>query len=350
MRNLLALSVTVLLLATLLAISGCQSLSRVSPTRPEIGPNGVQLPGVQLPALTETAVLTTAPEVPPPITRTEPALVKVALEAKEIEGTLAAGIKADTRYRFWTFNGTVPGPMVRVRQGDTVELTLTNAADSQMPHNIDMHFVNGPGGGADVTMAAPGQTKVARFQALNPGLYVYHCAMAPAPEHIANGMYGMILVEPKEGLAKVDREFYVMQSEFYTKEPFGFEGLTHFDPDKALNESPDYIVLNGKVGALLGGNALKANVGETVRIYFGSGGPNLTSSFHVIGEIFDDCYVQGSTGEPQHNVQTTSVPPGGSTMVQFKVNQPGSYSLVDHAIFRISKGCVGQLIVDPVTR
>lgn len=299
-----------------------------------------------MPTLTEDAVMTTAPAVPPPITRKEPALVKVKLETKEVVGVMAPGVKKDTQYRFWTFNGTVPGPMIRVRQGDIIQVTLSNPKDSTMPHNVDFHAATGTGGGAFITVAPPGQTKVANLAMLCPGLYIYHCAVPPVPEHVANGMYGLILVEPAEGLPRVDKEFYVVQSDFYTKEPFGFEGLAHFDNEKGLNEEPTYVVFNGRVGSLLGEGALKAKVGETVRIFFGVGGPNLSSNFHVIGEIFDNCYDQGTTGEPLHNVQTTVVPPGGSAVVEFKLDVPGSYTLVDHAIYRLSKGCVGQLKVE----
>lgn len=344
MKKILALS----LMVGCLALVGCQTPAGppVTPTTPGQTTGG--LPGLpnSLPALTEEAVMTTAPAVPPPITRKERALVKLTLETKEVDGVMATGVKKDTMYRFWTFNGTVPGPMIRVRQGDVLEVTLTNPKDSKMPHNVDFHAATGTGGGAFITTAPPGQSKVARLAMLNPGLYIYHCAVPPVPEHVANGMYGLILVEPEAGLKKVDREFYVVQSDFYTKEPFGYEGMTHFDNEKGLNEEPTYVVFNGRVGALLGDGALKANVGETVRIFFGVGGPNLTSSFHVIGEIFDNCYDQGSTGEPQHNVQTTLVPPGGSCMVEFKLDVPGSYTLVDHAIYRLAKGCVGQLKVE----
>lgn len=342
MRNL----ITVAMLLAALAGTACQG--GPSLTTPEGTTGGVVVPGGPegLPTLTETAELTPAPKVPPPIKRKQPALVKVALETTEVDGVMAPGIKQDTKYRYWTFNGTVPGPMIRVREGDILDVTLTNAKDSTMPHNVDFHAATGTGGGAAITLAPPGQSKTARLAMLNPGLYVYHCAVPPVPEHVANGMYGLILVEPAAGLAPVDKEFYVMQSDFYTKEPFGYEGMTSFDPVKGAREDATYVVFNGSVGSLLGDKALKANVGENVRIFFGVGGPNLTSSFHIIGEIFDKCYAEGTTGEPLRNVQTTVVPPGGSAMVEFKLDVPGSYTLVDHAIFRLTKGCVGQLVVE----
>ena len=289
----------------------------------------------------ETAVLTHAPQVPPAITRDHPAKVVVNLDTIEVVGQLSDGVD----YVFWTFDGAVPGTMIRVREGDLIEFHLNNHADSKMPHNIDLHAVTGPGGGATSSFTAPGHTTQFSFTALNPGLFVYHCATAPVGMHIANGMYGLILVEPKEGLPEVDREFYIMQSEFYTKGDYGEGGLRPFDMDEAISENPDYVVFNGSTNALLGDNAIHAKTGETVRMYVGNGGPNLVSSFHVIGEIFDTVWVEGGT-LANHNVQTTLVPAGGAAIVEFKVEVPGDLHLVDHSIFRaFNKGALGTLTV-----
>jgi nitrite reductase (NO-forming) len=215
-----------------------------------------------------------------------------------------------------------------------------------MPHNIDLHAVTGPGGGAASSFTAPGHSSKFTFSTLNPGLYVYHCATAPVPMHIANGMYGLILVEPKDGLPKVDKEFYVMQGEIYTAGRYGEAGLQPFDPTKAEDERPPYVVFNGEVGSLTGDKALQAKVGENVRIYFGVGGPNVTSSFHVIGEIFDTVYQEGGIPASQHHVQTTMVPSCGSTIVDFKVDVPGTFILVDHSLSRaFNKGALGMLKV-----
>lgn len=282
-------------------------------------------------------------DVPPPITRREPQTVRVELETIEVE----AHLDTNSTFRFWTFNGRVPGPFVRVRVGDTVECYFKNAEDSWMAHNVDFHATTGPGGGAVLTTALPGEQFAFRFKALNPGLYVYHCAVAPVALHIANGMYGMILVEPEDGLAPVDREFYVMQGEIYTEETFGTAGLLTESYDKLLNERPEYFVFNGHVGALTEHFPLKANVGETVRIFFGVGGPNFTSSFHVIGEIFDRVYMHASlTSPPLTDVQTVTVPPGGAAVVEFKCEVPGRYVLVDHALSRAERGLAGYLIVE----
>jgi len=231
-----------------------------------------------------------------------------------------------------------------VRAGDTVALKLKNASTNKMTHSIDLHAVTGPGGGAAIMQVPPGQEAAFEWKALNPGLYVYHCATPIIPMHVAQGMYGLILVEPPEGLPPVDREFYVMQGDFYTTGKNGEGGFQSFSIEKMLREDPEYVVFNGAAGALTGDNALKAQVGEKVRIFFGVGGPNLVSSFHVIGEIFDAVYPEGAS-EALHNVQTTLVPAGGAAIVEFKVEVPGTYLLVDHSLTRILKGAAGQLVV-----
>jgi nitrite reductase (NO-forming) len=291
------------------------------------------------------AMLIAPPLVPPPVDRKGNARVIVNIEATEVTGTLADGV----RYSFWTFGGTVPGPMIRVRVGDMVVINLKNSDGSRNPHSIDLHAVTGPGGGAAVTQLGPGQAGAFEFKALNPGLYVYHCATPSVPMHIANGMYGLILVEPDGGLPAVDREYYVMQGEFYTKGKTLAAGLQPYDHEKNRNERPEYVVFNGRMGALVDDKALKAKVGETVRLYVGNGGPNLVSSFHVIGEIFDTVYVEGGIGpQPQaHNIQTTLVPAGGATIVEMKVQVPGRFLFLDHSIVRaMDKGALGILQVE----
>jgi nitrite reductase (NO-forming) len=282
------------------------------------------------------------PVVAPPIgSRRTPVTHEVEITIKEVVGYMDEGVA----FEFWTFDGTIPGPMIRVRTGDTVILTLTNPAESMMPHNIDLHAVTGPGGGGAVTLVSPGQSATFKFKALNPGVYVYHCATAPIPHHISAGMYGLIVVEPEEGLPVVDREFYVMQGDFYLEGARGEQGLRPFSMDKMLDERPDYVVFNGGVGAISGENAFKAQVGETVRIFFGVGGPNIVSSFHVIGEIFDKVMPEGQT-EWVSNVQTTLVPAGGATIVDFKCEVPGTLMMVDHSLGRLAKGAVGMIEVE----
>ncbi len=298
-------------------------------------------PAMSMPTI--QAELTTLPQVPTPITRKEAAHVVVHVEAKEYVGILADGVQ----YKFWSFNGTVPGPMIRVREGDTVEIHLKNHPDSIFPHNMDLHAVNGPGGGAGSNLAIPGKEGMFAFKALNPGLYIYHCAspVPNIPAHIANGMYGLILVDPAEGLPQVDKEYAVFQSEFFTM-PSAEKGIMELSMEKGLAEHPDHVVLNGRAGALIGEGQLEAKAGDIIRLYVGNIGPNSASSFHIIGEIFDKVYVEGAIGGTiNKNVQTTLIPAAGATIVEFKVDVPGAYLLLDHSIFRVAKGAVGILSV-----
>jgi len=324
------------------AAQGTQTTASSTPSAPDVAPQTAEadVPVDQLPVI--DAVMTHAPEVPPPVNRDHAALVKEKMETIEKTMKMADGVD----YTYWTFNGDVPGQMIRVREGDTVEVEFSNNPNSTVPHNVDFHASTGTGGGAAATFTAPGRTSTFRWKALQAGLYIYHCAVAPVGMHIGNGMYGLVLVEPKEGLPKVDKEFYIVQGDFYTKGKYGEPGLQPFDMDKAIREDADYVVFNGHVGAIAGDNALKAKVGETVRMYVGNGGPNLVSSFHVIGEIFDKVYVEGGK-LINENVQSTLIPAGGAAMIEFKVDIPGSFTIVDHSLFRaFNKGALGQLVVE----
>jgi nitrite reductase (NO-forming) len=293
--------------------------------------------------LVEADISRESTDLPGPIGKREPRTVRVDLLSVEVEGRLAQA----TTFGYWTFNGKVPGPFLRVRVGDTIDIHLKNSAESAMIHSVDFHAATGPGGGAASLQVDPGQEKSMTWKALVPGLYVYHCATPMVAEHIANGMYGLILVEPEEGLPHVDREFYVMQGEIYTDSPFGQHGSQEFSVEKLLSEHPEYFVFNGSVGALSRLHPLHAKVGETVRIFFGVGGPNFTSSFHVIGEIFDKVYMLGGLQSPPlQGIQTTTVAPGGAVIVDFKVDVPGNYTLVDHALARAERGLIGILSVE----
>lgn len=259
-------------------------------------------------------------------------IVRISLTAQEVIGEVSPGIY----FNYWTYNKQVPGPMLRVQEGDTVELTLTNDPSSLHDHNIDLHAVTGPGGGATITHVAPGETKIFRWKALNPGLYVYHCAMPNVSTHNSHGQYGMILVDSKEGFAEVDKEFYVMQGELYTMGQLGKKGLVAFDSDALIDGHPNYVTFNGRVETT---PRMQAKVGDKIRMYVGNGGVNLISSFHVIGEIFDTVYPNASIGGAlEHNTQATAVLPGGASIVEFTVDVPGKYLLVDHALARMNKG------------
>lgn len=316
------------------AVSESASMNMVAAPQPTVEP-----------ARTDAVSVVRSPsDLPEPIGDRGPTTVRVDLTTQEVTGVLADG----STYDFFTFDGQIPGPMIRIRVGDTVELHLKNATSSLFPHSIDLHAVTGPGGGAVYTQTNPGEETLFTFKALNPGLYVYHCATPSVAHHISSGMYGLILVEPPGGLPPVDREFYVMQGEIYTEQPYGTAGHLTFSHEKMLDEQGEYYTFNGSAMALTTDeNALRANVGETVRIFFGVGGPNATSSFHVIGEIFDRVYNQASlTSPPLTDVQTTTVPPGGATMVEFQMQVPGRYILVDHALSRLERGLAGFLYAE----
>ncbi len=280
-------------------------------------------------------------DIPRPISNDSDSKVFFKLEAKEVISYLADG----TEYLFWTYNETVPGPFLRARVGDQIELVLSNHKSSTHTHSIDLHAVTGPGGGANLTQVKPGGNKTISFKALHPGIFLYHCASGNVPTHISNGLYGLILIEPKEGLAHVNKEFYVMQGEFFTQGSVGKKGFQKFSPSKMMREMPEYIVFNGRVKALSGRRALKAKRGETIRIFFGNAGVSKISSLHIIGEIFDKVYPEGSLKSEMTSIQTTLIPAGGAAAVELKLENSGNFIILDHAISRIDRGAYGTLEV-----
>lgn len=294
-----------LILTSFFALAGATMVARAVP------------PSSQLSQSKAADIARDPSDLPPPVGDRPPGVVHVTLTAIEVTGVLDPS--SGTTYRYWTFNGKVPGPFIRVRQGDTVVLTLNNDKNDTMVHSIDLHAVLGPGGGAVLTQVPPGQSKTFSFTATTPGLFVYHCGTPMVAQHIANGMYGLILVEPPGGLPHVDHEYYVMQGEIYTTAPKGKSGLQQFSGSNLMQENPEYFVYNGSVGALSSQFPLQANVGETVRIFLGNAGPNATASEHMIGEIFTKVYLFGSlTSTPLTGVQTVGVPPGDAAILELK--------------------------------
>jgi len=283
-------------------------------------------------------------DLPPPVGDRVPAVVKVTLTTKEVVGVLDPA--SGTTYLYWTFDGKVPGPFIRVRQGDKIEVTIANPKDSTMVHSIDLHAAIGTGGGAELTQVPPGQSKTFTFQATTPGLFVYHCGSPMIAQHIANGMYGLILVEPTGGMPHVDHEYYLMQGEIYTTAPKGKSGLQQFSAENLMAENAQYYVFNGDVDAITKEYPLQANEGETVRIFFGNAGPNATASEHMVGEIFTRFYQFGSLASPPlAGIQTATVPPGGAAIFEVKASNAGQFTLMDHAISRMEKGNMAILQV-----
>jgi nitrite reductase (NO-forming) len=302
-----------------------------------------------------------ADDLPSSLNRTQSQLVSVNLYTEE----LVAEIMPDVTYQYWTYNGKVPGPFIRAREGDQVEIRLshgklgaehqehnahTSAAHvvaGHSAHSIDLHAVAAPGGGASLMQVEQGEEKSFRFKATHPGIYVYHCASPHVPSHIANGMYGMILIEPMEGLAKVDREFYVMQGDFYTRGKYGDKGYQALSKEKLVAEQADYFLFNGRVNSLSGERALKAKVGEKIRLFVGVGS-HIAANFHIVGVVFSKLYQDGAlTNPPLKNVQTTIISPGSAVMIEFTIEVAGKYLLVDHSLSRaIDKGALAELIIE----
>ncbi|GGK08113.1 hypothetical protein GCM10007063_33220 [Lentibacillus kapialis] len=256
-------------------------------------------------------------------------------------------IDDDYNYKAWTFNGEAPGPLVVVNEGDTIHFTLENM-DPSIPHSMDFHAVHtAPDKGfADV---APNDEGTFVYQASSPGVFMYHCGTDPVLSHIANGMHGVIIVQPDDGYptdGEVDKEYVIIQNEWYKYNDL--ENMTNGEPSqvvlstKALHdEQPN---TNGTVGALLD-EPLEAKVGDKVRFYINNVGPNEVSSFHVIGTMFDDVYIDGNPANHQEGMQTVGLPASGGAVVEFTVKEPGTYKFVTHQFNHVQKGGVGKLIV-----
>lgn len=317
------------LLSVVAGISGCRAPSTSAPSTP-------------LAVVHEPASIAYAPNVPPPITRRTPAIVDLDLTATRKVMEVAPG----ATYEFWTFNDHAPGPFIRTRVGDTLHLRLTNSDSMGMPHSIDFHAVTGPGGGMMADMTSTDTPGEAWFKLLEPGLYLYHCGTPPVMDHLANGMYGLILVEPENGLPKVDHEFYVMQSEVYAEPKGDGSDRYVFSHQDGADERPRWVVFNGAAGSMIGQGQLQAKTDESVRLFVGNAGPNLVSSFHMMGTIFQNVYRDGDLVDaPAHGVQTTMIPAGGAAVVEFTQIVPGDYTFVDHSIFRVEKGAAGTLTI-----
>ena len=283
--------------------------------------------------------------IPSPISYSSPRSHDINLVVKRVISEILPGVT----HSFMTFNGQVPAPMIRARQGDTLNITITNPAENETSHSVDLHAVYGTGGGGAYSEVAPGQSKSFAFKATYPGAFIYHCGVSNMDEHISRGMFGMILIEPEEGLPKVDREFYIGQHELYTKESFGQPGEANFNGRAMVKEDPTYVLFNGAVAPFVASRlgTMKAEVGETVRVFMVSGGPNLTSSFHPVGNIWSRAWPQGGlANEPLKFIQTWPVSPGSAFVGDMELQVPGLITLVDHALARVTnKGNAAQIEV-----
>lgn len=295
---------------------------------------------------TKSSVAASPTDIPAPISRQTTQSHDVELVSREVTAEVMPGVT----HSFMTFNGQVPAPMIRVRQGDTLNVTVTNSSDNMNAHSIDLHAVYGSGGGAPFTKVTPGQSKSFMFRALYPGAFIYHCGVDNLDEHISRGMFGLILVEPQEGLPPVDREIYLGQHELYTKENLGRKGKTTFDGRAMVAETPTYVLFNGAFAGFTGDGfgPIKAKVDETVRVFLVCGGPNLTSSLHPIGNVWSRCWPQGALANaPQRYVQTWPVSPGSAFVGEMELPVPQAINLVDHAISRtLNKGALAQIQVE----
>ena len=264
-------------------------------------------------------------------------LVKVQMTLKDMPVEIAPGVT----YNTWAFDGHgAPGPVVHVREGQTVEMTLTNGG--AIPHSIDFHAARiAP----DVAFkdVAPGKSFTFRFKAGDPGVYMYHCGTKPVLAHIANGMYGAIIVRPKEGLPPADNEYALVASEWYMNGD-GIEKPADLSMDKARQTQPDWTTFNGYANQYVT-HPLTADPGETTRFWVVAAGPTLDTNFHVVGTIFDRAWVNQDMTTFQKGVQTVAVPAGGGAVFDVKIDEPGMYPFVSHAFAHVDLGQVGLLKV-----
>ena len=275
------------------------------------------------------------PAVPPG------AVADVNLVLKDITVEIAPGVK----YAAWAWAGGAPGPVIHVRQGQLVKITLTNSG--AIPHSVDFHAARVAPDKA-FTDVMPGKSVSYTFRANDPGVFMYHCGTKPVLMHIANGMYGAIVVEPPAGvLPKVDKNYVLVASEWYLSSD-GLNAPAQFNMDKAHAHTPDWMTFNGYAGQYVK-HPLTAKPGETVRFWVVDAGPSLDTDFHIVGTLLDRAWVDsGLTNKPLENVQTVAVPAGGGGVFDVKIDEPGLYPFVSHAFAAVDQGQVGLLNVGGV--
>ena len=279
---------------------------------------------------TSTAPAPVDPRAPQPPRR---GLVKVRFEVRQTRLAVAPGVV----YEAWTFDGRVPGPFLRVTVGDTMDFTLVN--HGMMPHSIDFHAAQiAPS--RVYTNVMPGDSIEFRWSPQVPGAFLYHCGTAPVAMHIANGMYGALIVDPAEPLPPA-REFVFVQGEWYTMPAVDTKGALQLDWNKLLSGAPDYVTFNG-IAAQYADHPIRVQAGELLRFYVVDAGPNRISAFHVVGAIFSKVYPDAVPSHAWEGVQTATVPPGGGMIFETRLAEPGTYPFVTHAFADATNGAVGM--------
>lgn len=306
-----------LLLLIVVVLAGCAITSKKEPN--EVSSSA-----------TASQTLIDQPPVDPVITRDgDGVYIEMTSQVTNIE------ISEGEIFNAWTFNGTVPGPVLTVKQGDTIHFTLKNL-DPNVPHSMDFHAVHAAPSEKFLDVM-PDEEGSFVYPANSPGVFMYHCGTAPMILHVANGMYGVIIVEPELGYPtddEIDREYTIVQSEWYPYE----------DYEALENGEPHYVVFNGSAQALTN-NPLEAKAGEKIRLYVANAGPNEVSSFHVVGTIMDTVYLDGNPSNVLKGMQTVMLPAGGGAIVEFTVTEAGEYSFLTHQLNHAAKGAIGKIRV-----
>jgi nitrite reductase (NO-forming) len=266
-------------------------------------------------------------------------LAEVALTLTDRTIEIAPGVK----YSGWTWSKGAPGPVIHVRQGQRVRVTLTN--QGAIPHSVDFHAAR-VAPNLNFVDVQPGKSLTYTFTANDPGVFMYHCGTKPVLAHIANGMYGAIVVDPAKPLPHADREYVLVSSEWYLDSP-GTEKPARLDMGKAQQMLPDWVTWNGYANQYVA-HPLTADPGDTVRFYVMDAGPSLDADFHIVGTLLNRAYVNGDVTHWQSNVQTVSVPAGGGAIFDVRIDQPGLYPFVSHSFAAVDLGEVGLLNVGNV--
>jgi nitrite reductase (NO-forming) len=341
---------TIAVAATLsFALAACRSSSppdrpgTESPTRPTATTSAEEEPDTIPPADVSHGEAPIGPHAaePPPVSAVLPPAERTRLHRLRLEMSHATvTVTPGVTYAAWTFGGAVPGPALRVRQGDTVDFTLVNKAN--IPHSMDFHAAEIAPSKYYVNVM-PGDSLHYRWVARVPGSFMYHCGTAPVAMHIANGMYGALIVDPARARPAA-KEFVLVQSEFYLTAKPGQDGTHALDWERLLAVAPDHVVFNGRASQYAT-HPINVQPNELIRLYVVNAGPNRISSFHVVGGIFERVYDDATQTSPLTGVQTVNVPVGGGAIFEMRLREPGDYPFVTHAFADATKGGVGVLRV-----